>query len=297
MSVDSQQVQQINELLGGMGDADTDEKRDQNTNGPETAADIIGDIAGDSPEHEPADAGTVESDAEGDTPGEPTGDDEPQAKITPTEIAELMGVDAKDVYTELEIPLPNGESFTLSEAKDRYVELLELDKNKEAVEEEKSELGRKEIALIAEMQQMINVMPPEMREQAVKLAGQRHHSYIEQQEQMVLDAIPEWRDRDVLAKDRDAIIALGREYGYTPEEVTGTHDARALKMIHDMARMKARLANADANSKKQTKAAPGAPGKAKKKSGGKLAQAIAAAKQSADTRLQEQAVSQLIRNQ
>ena len=293
MPAEQSHVEAVQELLGVTPD-DEHQDEDQGTDGPEAQADTVGDEPGDSPVDNTTDDEPVEGGDEGGQAGDST---DPEPLVTVKELAEKLGVDAKDLYNDLAVPLGDGETVTLGEFKDRVKDLRELDAQKEQFTEAQSQASRDSLAQRAEMSELLGLIPAEMREQLVKAAGDRHQGYIQQQQQEVLEAIPEWRDQDTLARDRDAIIALGNEYGFNSQEITATHDARTLRMLHDTVRLRERLNTADANSKKQSKARAGSPGKTQnKRTGSKLKQAVQRAKDSNDPRDQHAAVSEILRN-
>ena len=76
----------------------------------------------------------------------------------------------------------------------------------------------------------------------------------------MLEAVPEWQDTDARAKDRESIVALGRDYGFSEAEIEFTQDARTLKMLRDHARAVNRIAEMESAAKVK-RDAPGAPGK------------------------------------
>jgi hypothetical protein len=295
---EQQQIEQVAALLRGDDESDGGEGTDQATDAPEETEDSVRTESRDSQNAIDADTDAVEdtdeTGSEGDS--EAAGTEEPS--ITVKDLAEKLGIEAKDLYEDLHIPTGDGESITLGEFKDRVKELQQLDTVKQDFEDREAKHNREVMAQQAELNQLLSMIPDDQRQQLVQAAGQRHHDYVAQQQNKVLEVIPEWKDPDTLARDRDAIIKLGNDYGFSSDEITYTHDSRTLLMVRDMVRLRERLANADPGSKRQDKAKAGKPGKGQtKRKSGKLAQAIRGAKESSDPRAGQAVVSELLRNQ
>ena len=289
-----QQIAQI--LAEGMGDDNSQPVRKDSHDEQETA-DIV--------DHEP----TVEEILAGEhDSNEPVEEQEQAPEEDTTEpdddgvslkdIADKLGVEPKDLYDELVIPLGDDKTVTLGEFKDRVKELQDVDQVKQEVSDREADLERESLQMRAELNQLMNMIPEEMREPLIRESTSRHANYLQEQQAAVLEAIPAWKDHDSLAKDRDAIVDLGNSYGFSSQEMTFTQDARVLRMLHDFVRLRERSSNADANSKREAKTRPGKPGKKQSgRGGGKLKQAIQRAKASPDSRVAESVVSQLIRSQ
>ena len=124
----------------------------------------------------------------------------------------------------------------------------------------------------------------------------RHSSWEREQKEQVLEAIPDWQDADSRAKDREAIVSLGEQYGFSEPEMTHTQDARTLRMLRDFAHLRRELEEAKAATKKQP-GRPNAPGKSQPtiSRSRKLAAALGRAKTDPTPQNRAAAVSQLLK--
>jgi hypothetical protein len=225
--------------------------------------------------------------------GEGPGDD----PVTVKALAEKLGIEARDIYEELEIPLGDDKTTTLGEWKDRVKALQDIDGERETVQQLKADYERNLMATRAELNALLQVIPPELRENMLGQARERSTAWETQQRDQVFEAIPDWKEPDKLAADRAAIVTMGSEYGFSEPEITYTQDARTVRMLHDFLRLRERVEAMETAAKRK----PGEPNRTpagKKRTGSrKLAQAIREAKESRDPRNQEAVISQLIRNQ
>ena len=243
-------------------------------------------------EQEPDPIQGMEAPAEEDPEEDPDGD-----PVTIRELADQLSLDPSELY-DVEIPLGKGESVTLGEMKDAFKEYGPLVEARETLDRERDEYQRSIMQTRAELNGILAVIPPELR-QAVVANGQQYNANWEtQQREQVLEAIPEWKDPDNLAKDRDAIVNVGAEYGFSAAEMQYTQDSRTLRMLRDFSRMKSQLADMQ-TAAKRTRGKPNAPGKqnTRKLTKRRLNEALGRAKQSSDMSDKRKAVSYLIGNQ
>lgn len=137
-----------------------------------------------------------------------------------------------DIDYDLEIPMPDGrEAMTLGQMKDKVNEL----------ERTESQMIERENALLRERQELDKVMaavgeiPPELRQQADAM-NQQH---LQQERGKMLEAIPEWSDRETFERDRTAIAEVGHKYGFSDIEIGTIADHRVIKFMRDYSRMAA----------------------------------------------------------
>lgn len=305
-------VEAISNLLRGMSDdqpkrekrdspdrgANQVQERDEAHLGPESAEQLFSPQPVPSVENTPeveADAATGGAQPDGGTQDNPDPVEEP---FTVKKLAENLGLEAKDVYEELVIPLGDDQSVTLGEWKDRVKSLQDVDAERDQVTELRNEYEKNLMATRTELNAIIEVIPAEMRQTVLDIARERSGAYKASQEEAVLQAIPAWQDQDTLAKDRAGIVEMGSEYGFSEQEITYTQDARTLRMLHDYLRLRERVKQMDIASKRK----PGKPNQpaannAKRLKSRKLESAFSQAKQSTDSRDKTRLISELIRSQ
>lgn len=239
-------------------------------------------------QQEPDEPESLEADAEGDE-----GDFD---AVALKDIAERLNLDAADLY-DVDIPLGKGESVTLGELKDAFKEYGPVKEAQEKIAAQKDEYERSIMQTRAELNGILAVIPPELRQAILENGRQYNANWETNQREQALEAIPEWKDPDQLAKDRDAIVDVGAEYGFSAAEMQYTNDARTLRMLRDFTRLKAQVAEMNAAAKTKRKA-PSAPGKqnTRRLTQRRLKDALANAKSSTDMREKRQAVQYLIGN-
>ena len=238
------------------------------------------------------DADSLEADSEGaqeEVPGAPD----------VAAVAEHLGIEPKDLY-EMQIGLGDGESVSLGEMKDTFKQYGTVRNAEKQLAERESEFERKHLNTRTELNAILNVIPPEMREAAIQEARARNELWSNDQRRQVLEAIPAWKDPDQRDQDREHIYSATAEYGFSRAEVEHTQDARTLRILKDFADMKRELR--DARLAAKTKRRPGKPNAPVKQNAGKvsqtkLQQAIRKAKQDPTMQGKAAVVSQLIRNQ
>lgn len=218
--------------------------------------------------------------------------------ITVKDIAEKLGVDPADLYDGLEIPLGDGERVTLGEWKDRVKALQAVDVERDQVETQRQQYERDVARTRAELNQIVQMIPEQAREQLLARARQNQAQYEKEQWEAVVTAIPKWKESpESFAADRASIVKIGAEYGFSEPEITYTQDARAVRLLHDFLRLRERIEKQNVSAK-QTAAQINRSAKGKTRSSSRrLAEAIRGAKESKDLRSKEAVVAELIRSQ
>ena len=292
MNEQGEKLQQVKDLLAAESEADID--------GSQDAGEPVGqdqedhDDGGDGPqpseldEQESIEPEGVEDDAEA--------DETDDAAVALKDIAERLNLDAADLY-DVEVPLGKGESTTLGELKDAFKEYGPIQEAKEQLDKQRDEYERSIMQTRAELNGILAVIPPELRQSVIENGRQYNTQWETTQREQVLEVIPEWKDPDKLAKDRDAIVSVGAEYGFSEPEMQYTNDARTLRMLRDFTRLKAEVAEMKTAAKTKRKA-PTAPGKqnTRRLTQRRLKDALANAKSSTDMREKRKAVSYLMQS-
>jgi hypothetical protein len=295
-------ISEIGRLLAEKGISDGDTPANQGEGEHQNVPPDLGAGSGAEQGDENDLAAGLEGDTEGeaaDDSGEParSGDEDEEEPITVSTLAEKLGVEAKDIYDELQIPVGEGESITLGEFKDRAKDLRELDAQREEYQANKSDYEKGQMRDRALLNEMLEIVGPDIARPALEAAQRRVSGWEEEQRGLILDAIPEWKDPDNLARDRSKIVTVGQEYGFSEVEITHTQDSRTVRMLRDFALMREQIESAKAESKKQ-RTAPGKPGRANRTSKrGALSKVLNQAKQSSDSGDKARGVAALLQNE
>ncbi len=249
-------VQQIREILSSDRETDTQpEETDSQEGGEDLAKEALrGDNSGAGQLDIPAtDAVESMEDANQEAEvGDTGGEDQP---VTLADLAEHIGGTAADLY-ELAVPMADGSTVSLGDLKDNYRESGPVKEAREALKAKTDEFERLQLQTRSEINWLMSMIPEQARAGMIQQARERQANWQEEQNGIVLDAMPEWADPEVRAADRAQIVEDGRVYGFSEQEITFTQDARQLRWMRDFSRMKRELQEMNAAAKGQ-KAAPG----------------------------------------
>jgi hypothetical protein len=163
---------------------------------------------------------------------------EPELEAAPEEAEEIEGEspEAGDespvIDYDLEIPMPEGrDALTVGQLKDAVVQ---AEREAQSIIESQNEIMRERDQLRSLIQAAQGNVPPEVQ-QAMQSQMRDH---LEREHQAMLTAIPEWKEESVFRSERQEIVDLGAEYGFSPEDISQVADHRAVKMLRDYARLK-----------------------------------------------------------
>lgn len=285
-------VAEIASILNGMADESTDTQETGSGSGDSEAP----------ADNERADSGSgqldvQEHDATDGVEDDPqAGEGEADSPVNIAALAEHLGVDASDVY-ELEVPLGDDmDPVSLGELKDAFKEYGPVKEARQANQKQRDDYERMVLATRHELNQVMHLIPENIRGAILQEARDRNQHWQNEQEQTVLEAIPDWADADKRATDRAAIVELGADYGFSESEMTFTQDARTLRLLRDMAGYRRELEEMRTAAKREPGRAnkPGKPAPTQTKSR-KLRAAISRAKAQPTHNNQVAAVSQLLR--
>jgi len=170
---------------------------------------------------------------------EPVGDDNTEAAAQEVETPE--GVD----YA-LEVPMTDGTKVKLGELKDHYQQyqthVMEVQERENALMQKYEEVNQ-----LAQYAQL----PPE------RLASiqQQQQRYLEQQHQLMLETMPDLKDKATFDTTKAAIYELAKEYGV--EDVIGqVTNHKVVKMLRDYATLRKSIKAAKDNVKPLRSAEP-----------------------------------------
>lgn len=138
----------------------------------------------------------------------------------------------------------------------------------------------------------------QLHQQAQQHQQQAYQQYMQNEHQKVMQLIPEWNDPQTSQRETNEVKSLLGEYGFLPSEIDGIVDSRQVKLVVDLVRLKKGLKEAKPSKvKKQTKTLkPGTLQLRNRQKEKGLANLIAKAKGTRDTRVKVDAISQLLMN-
>ena len=104
----------------------------------------------------------------------------------------------------------------------------------------------------------------QLNEQRQKQADEDHRVYLAEQADIIKAKIPELADTSKSKAHWDALMGVGREYGFSDEEIAATADARYIQMANDAMKFRRIVANRKKAEAKSKKAKPVVKAGAKK---------------------------------
>ena len=215
---------------------------------PETAAD-------ETPPDDP-ELALADPDESAKPPEENAGAGDPAEEITEIlGLAESAGIDAETLYGP-EVPLGDElDPVTLGALKDTYQDAQRIESKRLELEEDRSDFQNEMIRARGELAELINLLGPgAITPELVNRAQQMHADTLDEQRRQLVGLFPEWKDPEAFQAGQDFILASVEEYGFGRADLNGIHDHRVTKLLHDFARMKQRIANANQKAKDMRKA-------------------------------------------
>ena len=203
----------------------------------------------DSKENAPA---TLEADKPADSNNELEHDDD--APFLLTDLAESLELEQGDLY-EASLAMPgNAEPRTIGELKDFYVENSGKIEDLNTLEEQKLNLRTEVIKTQKQIDAIVKSLPrevltPEYQEAVTGFMQERGR----QENEKLLNAMPEWANEPTFHKDRDAMTATLQEFGFDASELGLIQDHRYILMLNAFSQLKAKQSLAAIEAKKTLK--------------------------------------------
>ena len=188
---------------------------------------------------EPDPTASVEDETEGEPQAAAEGDGEPVDPDALVPLSEMLpeGVEESEFYNGSGKKIGD-EWVSFSQMADSYQAQQELAQREEQAKESVSESQREMLQMRTQLNEIMQVLPPEQLQQFAEQAKGRDERYRREQQQLVLETIPEWQNADTLARDRQAILEVASDFGFSEQEMAFTTDARAIRMLHEFAQLK-----------------------------------------------------------
>ena len=117
------------------------------------------------------------------------------------------------------------QQLTVQEPTQEYWEQLYKEDPLEYVKQRDNVRVRKE--------QLAKVQQEQLRVQQEKQteATKAHQHYLAEQQQRLLERIPEWRDESIAAQEKQAVIQYAQRIGFTEQELQSASDSRAIEAL------------------------------------------------------------------
>lgn len=158
-------------------------------------------------------------------------------------LAEKLGVEVKDLY-DIEVPsAKEGESFTLGKLKDEMTRRDEFTARELQWEEARVRKESEFRTAQNELRTLLNALPPSaIKPEILALAREKAEATTRVERERTLEAIPEWKNRDVLKQEMDDIVEHLKLYGV--EHLAQQMDHRLIKYLRENQKRERRLTEA-----------------------------------------------------
>lgn len=197
---------------------------------------------------------------------------EPVKPHSIAEVAEKLGLTVEEVYA-LEVPLTgDGKKMSIGQLKDSIGELKAFEGHKLAFEEEKVkfEVGatRAKDELSTIVSKLKEVIPPQHFETIMKAGRDEYTAKLNAEKAKVFEYIPEWQDKDTLAKEVEEINEFLEPY-FGKKAFAQFNNAKMIKLLRDTTKRELRVRQAIARMTEVTPSSKAASKKAPAKAASK----------------------------
>jgi hypothetical protein len=189
-------------------------------------------------------------------------------ELTPTAIAEKLGIKPDKFFKGLKIPIDDGEPLTLEEFKGAGKELRGLKAAQHELAEEKVTFENSVMLQKQTLEKTLAKIPAELLTEDMVREVQAEHADTINRERTALHTIrPDLKDPAKWNATRELLVAHLAPYGFHSIEVDSIIDHRLAKYVIDNAEREQRIKNLDADSLQPEKTgrrpshAPAAPSK------------------------------------
>lgn len=142
-------------------------------------------------------------------------------------------------YTQ-KVKMPDGmDEMTIGELKDRVYDI----RNQEAQIEKQTNANMVTQDRLRSIVDAVGL--DNMPQQAQNLIKQRTQEHLSREQDLMLTAIPQWKDATTFQTDRAEMLSLVSEYGMSEREFNGITDHKAIKMILDFTNSRVRTKAAE----------------------------------------------------
>jgi len=214
-------------------------------------------------------------DEEADEADDSDADDEPESDAEEIDLDTVFEIDGEEI-TLKELQNGNMRNADYTRGKQRLqAEIKEVEANKAAIEAERAKYAQA-LEQMAQMQPQeqepdwdqlyqddplayvkakedwrdrkeaqarLNHERQQVAQQQQYEDQQRLNHYRQSEQAKLLEAIPEWSDRAVAAKEQKSVAEEFQKYGFKPDELDNLWDSRAVRMARRLAHLEAEIGN------------------------------------------------------
>jgi len=182
-------------------------------------------------------------------PVEPEGDEgSGEPELTPTNLAETLGLKPDELFQRFKIPLDEGEPLTLEEFKDAGKELRGLKAAQSEFAEQKVAHENSVMMQRQVLQRALAKVPPQyLTEDVIAEVQQEQATYVEGERSKLLAVRPDLKDPAKWRSTQEALVEHLTPYGFMAVEIANLHDHRMRKYVIDNAEREQRVKKLNAD--------------------------------------------------
>jgi hypothetical protein len=182
-------------------------------------------------------------------PVEPEGDEgSGEPDLTPTSLAETLGLKSDELFSRFKIPVDDGEPLTLEEFKDKGKELRGLQAAQSEFAEQKVAHENSVMKQRQILQRALGKVPPQyLTEDVIAEVQQEQAAYVQGEMKALLAVRPDLKDPAKWRSTQEALIPHLAPYGFLPVEIENLHDHRMRKYVIDNAERELRVKKLNAD--------------------------------------------------
>ena len=174
------------------------------------------------------------------------GDSEPE--LTPTSLAERLGISSKELFAQLRIPVDGGDAMTLGEFKDSGVEFRGLKEAQNTLADQKVEHENSVMLQRQMLQAAVAKIPAEyITPEIVQDLQTEYASYVHVERGKLHHVRPDLADAAKWNETRELLIEHLRPYGFHAIEIDAVIDHRLVKYVIDNAEREKRVRQLNAD--------------------------------------------------
>lgn len=211
-------------------------------------------------------------------------------------LAEIAGMEIKDLYS-IAVPMADGgEPITIGELKDAMQTRSTFQQERDDFETSRISQETAILRQRTELQQLAAAIGEDnLKPEVLDLLRAQSASYMDQQRQQLLAMRPEWAEPEKAQAAQAEIASALESYGFTPAERSQLADARLIKAFYDLATYRKRIEAANSRMQElRGNAKPAAPRGRKPQTKTNAAKLIDQAKAAPSDQAKASAVAALI---
>lgn len=231
----SEQVNQISEVLAGKKPDDTKNDDDKSTVQADASASLDGQTQVNDDTLDANNNADDSSEKKVDNQQQTIDDTQDDAPVMLKDLAESLDIDTKDLY-DVTIPLGNDKTSTIGELKDTAKKYEVILAGQDSFEQNKTRAENELMTTRRQLEQLISIgnqngtLTPEL----IDHINQQHLDNMAREQTALIKTLPEWKDEVTRNNDLNEMAEMLQGYGFSRAELNHVADHRLMKVLYDL---------------------------------------------------------------